>query len=212
LNDFDYDCLQKKRLSRNALARKCGSKSKKCALPSDRLTPKQWRERNGNVVEINLNKPMSLDEFKQMKSDLQEEYIKHLVDTYGVNAISLGQVFGCNPNTVRKLIRENELNIVFRRGVQMPKENREAFKRFLAQGLLQDDTDTADEETEEPAHDQECDQIPPLVPVQPSDAMRMSSFSLRFDGPVDVNMIANSLVHILGENARGEIEIQCRLY
>lgn len=40
MNDFDYENLQKKRLARNAYAKK-GSRSKKCTLPDDYLTPAQ---------------------------------------------------------------------------------------------------------------------------------------------------------------------------
>lgn len=39
----------------------------------------------------------------------------------------------------------------------------------------------------------------------------MKRFSLCFNGRIDVNMIANSLLHILGDNAVGEVEIVCNL-
>ena len=36
-------------------------------------------------------------------------------------------------------------------------------------------------------------------------------FILTSNGRIDVNMIANSLLHILGDNAVGEVEIVCNL-
>lgn len=56
MNDFDYDCLQKKRLARQARYRKCGSKSRKCPLPTDNMTQEEWKERCGEVLTIKLNR------------------------------------------------------------------------------------------------------------------------------------------------------------
>lgn len=42
MNDFDFDCLQKKRLAQQAKYRKRGSKSKKCTMSTDYMTTKQW--------------------------------------------------------------------------------------------------------------------------------------------------------------------------
>lgn len=47
MNDFDYDIVQKKRLVASARKQKCGSKSKKCSLPSDNLTAAQLKAKNG---------------------------------------------------------------------------------------------------------------------------------------------------------------------
>lgn len=57
MDDFTYDCWQKKQLAQQARHRKRGSKSRKCSLPSDNLTKKQWKERNGKTLSINLNQP-----------------------------------------------------------------------------------------------------------------------------------------------------------
>lgn len=56
MDDFTYDCWQKKQLAQQARHRKRGSKSRKCSLPSDSLTKKQWKERNGKTLSINLNR------------------------------------------------------------------------------------------------------------------------------------------------------------
>lgn len=41
--------------------------------------------------------------------------------------------------------------------------------------------------------------------------MKMSELSLCFVGPINVEMIANSLKRILGNDPSGEIRIVCRL-
>lgn len=40
MNDFEFDCLQKKRLAQQAKYRKRGSKSKKCPMSTDHMTKK----------------------------------------------------------------------------------------------------------------------------------------------------------------------------
>lgn len=47
MNDFEFDCLQKKRLAQQAKYRKRGSKSKKCPMSTDHMTKKQWIEKDG---------------------------------------------------------------------------------------------------------------------------------------------------------------------
>ena len=72
MNDFNYDCMQKKRIARGAFAhinRKRGG----CSLPSDTLTEKQRKEKNGEVKSYNITRPMPWREFKPMPEDLSRE-------------------------------------------------------------------------------------------------------------------------------------------
>ena len=41
--------------------------------------------------------------------------------------------------------------------------------------------------------------------------MDMKQFSLTFQGQIDVNMIANSILCIIGQGAVGKVEIVCTL-
>lgn len=69
MNDFDYDCMQKKRVARGAFAhinRKRGG----CSLPSDTLTEKQRKEKNGEVKSYNITRPMPWREFKPMPEEM----------------------------------------------------------------------------------------------------------------------------------------------
>ena len=197
MTDFEYECLERKRLARQARYRKCGSKSRKCTMSTDHMTKKQWKERCGAVVSITIGKPVSWEDFKAMSKQTKEEYIQDLMDTYGANATSLAAMFNIRPLTVRRYIASSGLNIEFKVGHSMNTEQRAAWERFLR------DDDVA----------QNMDVVAPEATTKPSSCapMVMNKFSLSFSGKIDVGMISNSLLHILGDNASGCIEIICNL-
>ena len=100
MNDFDYDVLQKKRTAAGARHMKRGSRSKRCSLPSDNLTPAQLKRRNGPVSTYKLDEPMGWDDFKSMPVDLQKQYLTNLVETYGATNEMLGDMFYVHPTHV----------------------------------------------------------------------------------------------------------------
>lgn len=100
MNDFDYDVLQKKRTAAGARHMKRGSRSKRCSLPSDNLTPAQLKRRNGPVSTYKLDEPMKWDDFKAMPVDLQKQYLTNLVETYGATNEMLGDMFYVHPTHV----------------------------------------------------------------------------------------------------------------
>ena len=107
MNDFDYDVLQKKRTAAGARHMKRGSRSKRCSLPSDNLTPAQLKRRNGPVSTYKLDEPMRWDDFKAMPVDLQKQYLTNLVETYGATNEMLGDMFYVHPThvgTVKKAL------------------------------------------------------------------------------------------------------------
>lgn len=214
MNDFEYDCLLKKRLAGQAKYRKCGSKSKKCNLLSDGMTHKQWKERCGPVVSYNLNKPMSWGTFKKLPTTVQAEYITNLQKKYGATAVDLGDMFGVRALTVRKHADANGLNICFPRGHAMSAERKAAWSEFL--GAVATNIDEFPEEgCAEVYNETEISSLTtepkaPIAPMKPNQ-MNMQMFSLRFSGTIDVGAIANSLKLILGEQSTGELEIICNL-
>lgn len=210
MSDFEYDCLQKKRIASQAKYRKCGSKSKKCSLPSDGMTKKQWKDRCGPVVKFNLNKPLSWDDFKKLPIYAQAEYITHLQQKYGATAVDLGKMFGVQALTVRKHADTNNLKVEFYRGRSMNAIQRAAWDAFLC--ASEDDEkqiDPADNCTDE--YETVGSATPEEFDLDEENTMVMSNFSLRFSGVIDVTMIANSLKRILGDSSKGEIEIICKL-
>ena len=100
MHDFDYDAMQKKRIAQGAKHMKRGSKSKKCSLPSDRLTPAQLRRMNGPVSTYKLDEPMNWESFKAMPEDLQKQYIIKLQETYQATDGMLCKMFDRSIATV----------------------------------------------------------------------------------------------------------------
>ena len=100
MNDFDYDVLQKKRIAAGARHMRRGSRSTRCFLPSDNLTPAQLKRRNGPVSTYKLDAPMRWDDFKEMPADLQKQYLTYLVETYGATNEMLGDMFYVHPTYV----------------------------------------------------------------------------------------------------------------
>ena len=103
MHDFDYDAMQKKHIARGAAHMKRGSKSKKCTLPSDNLTPAQLRRLNGPVSTYKLDEPMSRESFKAMPEDLQKQYILKLQETYQANDEMIGKMFGVSKVAIFKV-------------------------------------------------------------------------------------------------------------
>lgn len=198
MTDFDYDCLQKKRLAHMAIHRKNGSKSRQCRLATDHMTPKQWKERNGAIVSINLNEPTSWENFKALSKASQEEYLRSLSDTYGANSANLAEMFGVGAPVVRRYIQAAGLDIRFPVGRSMNSEQRAAWEHFLGCPASPLPSASAPAQPKEPE-------------LKIDTSMRMNRFSMRFSGDISIDMIANSLRRLLGENAAGEIEIVCDL-
>lgn len=200
MTDFEYDCLQKKRLARQALHRKNGSKSRRCPMSTDRMTEKQWKERNGKVVSVSFDKPTSWNNFRELSKGAQEEYLRGLSATYGANATNLAEMFNVSISTIRRHIQSAGLDIKFHVGHSMNGEQRAAWEAFLGGKAPQPVPQTV--RVPQPEE-------PPKVCADTS--MRMDNFSLSFSGDINVDMIANSLKHILGGKATGRVEIVCSL-
>lgn len=196
MNDFEFDCLQKKRLAQQAKYRKRGSKSKKCPMSTDHMTKKQWIERCGKIVTIKMDSPVSWASFKELSKQTQEEYLKNLMEKYHINASSLAEMFHITPITVRRHIATQGLAVSFPVGHSMNAEDRRAWELFLSGDAVEQSENKVSAENEET-----CDEEP----------MSMCSFSLRFSGKIDVSMISNSLIRILGDHSVGEIEVTCNL-
>ncbi len=198
MNDFEYDCMIKKRLARQAQHRKRGSKSRLCSLSTDHMTEKQWKERNGKVVSVNLSKPMLWNEFLQLSKPTQREYITRLTNEYNAAAKNLADMFGVDVRVFKSQIAGTGLESRFRAGRRMNKAQHSQWLRFLG------------EEPEAPTLPA-APEPAPESPAPPDKHMTMVDFSVTFDGKIDTDMIANSLRRIIGPDARGTVQITCRL-
>lgn len=131
MNDFDFENLQKKRLARNAKYKKNGSKSRKCTMPSDHLTPAQKRALNGEVQTYSLGRPMRWSEFKTMPDNLKKEYIVSLQQRFGVTDRCLAGMFGVSKAPVAKLRAELNIPTLYsHKGERMSKEQTKAWAEW----------------------------------------------------------------------------------
>lgn len=131
MNDFDFENMQKKRIAQGARHRVCGSKSKKCSLPSDMLTPAQKRKLNGPVERYDMGKPIPWDRFTVMPKDLQVSYLEGLHKNYGIGENRLAELFGVSIGTIRRYLSAKDLR--GRMGFHAVPTNaqKSAWERFL---------------------------------------------------------------------------------
>lgn len=123
MNDFDFDIKEKKRIAQGSRARKCGSKSRKCTLPSDYLTAAQKKGLNGKVSTYNLSLPMAYSKFRVMPDDLQKEYLLKLRNEMGATLTAMGKMMQCSPETVRQAL--------MRHGIPTNNNKRMSFESML---------------------------------------------------------------------------------
>lgn len=210
MNDFDYECYLKKNIARSASRRKCGSKSKKCNLPTDHMTDRQWKERCGDVMSYQIGKPLSWAEFRKLPKDLKEEYMNSLIDKYSVNAKSFAKMFGVSVATIFREVKNENLSVKFMKGRHT---NEDAFDKFL-NGEYDNEQETSNQFTE--VHDEPSDGEPETTVNEASTKenipqTRFDSFTMNFSGKIDVNMIANSLRFILPAGGNARIKISCEM-
>lgn len=109
--------LQKENQEKKVIARSARNKVTHtgCKLPSDFMTKKEKMAMNGEVVTMEMNKPVKYQAFKLWPADLQREYLENLVKIFGVGIDSIGEMMGCHQNTFRQFIRSRNLRDVFPR-------------------------------------------------------------------------------------------------
>lgn len=142
MNEFDYDVLQRKRLARQSKYLKNGSRSKKCTLPSDFLSPSEKKKMNGEVSVYKLGQPISWQEFKRYPVNMQREYILSLVDKFGCTRGMLCEIFGIPVPTLGTHINKRpELKGIL--APQPTKESRAKFQEWM-ESYLDGDTPAPD--------------------------------------------------------------------
>ena len=203
MTDFEYDVMQKKRIASQAKYRKRGSKSKKCSLPSDGMTKKQWKELCGPVVTYRMNEPLTWDELKSYPEDVQREYVTGLRNKYGVTSRCVAEMLGLKPSSFYGL----GFNGIFSRGYKMTPEQKAGWSQFV--GSVEGTTQQEAEKTQS----QTAEEAPDTLIVSPATKAGMSfdMFTLGFSGDIDVNEIANSIRSLLGGRHAASIQVTVTL-
>ena len=137
---------------------------------------------------VNYDVPMTWKDFKALEKEEQRDYLQHLIDTYGANAVSFAQMFKINANTVRRYISDNDIGIKLSRGSRV---DRARWNEFLG---VQETDEKAAEMSE-------------VHPQPDSCRMQVCSATMRFCGAIDVDMITADLKRVFDGNTQGEIEI-----
>lgn len=93
-----HDDSKEKRSAGKAAYTK-GKSHRGCTLPCDNKSTKELKQMNGEVVEMNIKKPMSWKSFKKMPKDLQEEYIAFLHKEFGATLTDMALKMGLSGKT-----------------------------------------------------------------------------------------------------------------
>ena len=166
---------------------------------------------------VNLNQPMDWGSFKGLPKHLQEEYLANLQERFHINCSSLSEMFHVHKQTIRNYCKSTGLGIDFPTGHRMNAEQLLTWQRFL-------NRDHADEQTEQQHQESDNEEVADVEEAgtesdndtsfkdkQCANQTTMTSFTLCFQGKLDVNMISNSLLRIIGNESSGEIKIVCKL-
>lgn len=107
------DIKEKKAAARGAFARKRGSKSKRCTLPSDNLTPAQLKRRNSQVSTVKLNQPITYAELQTLTPSLKFLYIDNLIHHYKARRVDLVAMLGITQRTFSKMAEALPGKLIF---------------------------------------------------------------------------------------------------
>ena len=110
MNDETYvfiqDVRERKVTARGAYHKVSGSRSKKCTLSQDTLTPAQLKRRNGPVLTYDMSKPHTWKELKHWPHDMRKEYLTKLLSTYTPSNTDLADMLDVSPGTVTVIVRD----------------------------------------------------------------------------------------------------------
>lgn len=132
MNDFDFDVMQKKSLVASARKRVNGSKSKKCTLPYEYLTPAQRRELNGKVETMNVNMSITWAELNALPPHMAKEYIETLHRVHKASIAGALRMLEVPQTKYAALVRRVGA-VIPRMGGRQSREDTEIFARFCAQ-------------------------------------------------------------------------------
>lgn len=148
MNDFEYDCLQKKRIARNA-HNHINARRGKCKLPHEYLSAKERKALNGEVKTYNLKGPMSYQTFTGMPQDLQDQYVTFLRTEMQATNDMIGEMWGYKASWVSRLLQCYSTHPAT--GRHLGKADRDARDARWAEFLVK--TDKPVEEPEKPAEE-----------------------------------------------------------
>lgn len=95
---FEKECRDKKRIARGEHNRVKSNRGR-MKTASDYMTAKERRKLNGEVVSVDMNKPINWEAFKTLSEDIQKEYVGNLREKYHVPFRYIAKMMGANQLT-----------------------------------------------------------------------------------------------------------------
>lgn len=129
---FKQTAAERKRIGRGDYSKKRGSKSKKCSLPHDGLTRKEWERMNGEIKTYSMERPVKWETFKQWPVEIQKNYLAGLQEKFNAKSSDIAAMLGVSPKTLFLLTRQ----IGFAFKMSRSKVNLEAWKAFLGEEII----------------------------------------------------------------------------
>lgn len=103
-----------KRIARGSYNKKCGSKSRKCSLPSDRMTKGEWKRMNGPLKSFNpasMKKEYRWDVFTAMPLDIQKTYLQNLVENHGARVRDIADYLGTSAGNMSNFLWRKKIKL-----------------------------------------------------------------------------------------------------
>lgn len=110
---FEQTSRERKRTARGAYAKKGGSRSKRCSLPSDYLTAKQRKELNGPVETYDLivNEPITAEKWNRFHPLAKKSYIKTCFRQHHARLKDIAAMLGKSGSNFRKELRGLHIDV-----------------------------------------------------------------------------------------------------
>jgi len=200
MNDAEYTLQQtnreRKTIARNAKYKRNGSRSKKCTLPSDYLTPAQKRRRNGPVQTYDLYKPHTLRELKLWPEDLRHIYMDELLNKYNPSNRDLALMLNCGPTNLHGTLPTHFGITRGRGGAHQTAEQALAWSRFINEEEPMLTLAPEEPKVVVPEATPEPEPVPYPEPVRPR--FTYDEVSLRFTGKAEdiLSVVASGALRI----------------
>lgn len=128
---IDWD-LEKENQEKKVIARSARKKVTHtgCKLPSDFMSNKEKQQLNGEVITMDMNKPVTYKAFKLWPADLQKEYLEKLVKNFGVGVIDVANMMGVSRCSWHQFLTARHLRDIFPANVAYTKTDKTNWELF----------------------------------------------------------------------------------
>ena len=180
MNDFDYDAKEKKKIANNVF--RMNRTKPGCRLPCDSLTEKQIQKKHGEVFSMNINKPMSWEEFKSLPKNMALEYYNSLVARFGVGSDRVAKMMGTSKNNLCNRLLTME-------GVRKAKKGGGGWNKYMWEEFLEQGETVP---IEEPKEEQKAEEAFVKIPKEVN--CPIASYHLQFKNVQSWGQIADMLI------------------